>query len=286
MKFGLYYSLLEWNHDINDQKRVLRPEVVAADVRDIVIRYRPSVLWFDGDWGRPTSFWQLLPLLAWLYNESPVRDEIVVNDRLGQGCSGAHGDFFNGRDRFLAESALAHKWECCMTIGSSWGHNRNLSKACYKQPLEVIELLAEVTARNGNLLLNVGPSCDGCIIEEERAVLTGVGEWLAHMWYPAIFDTRPWSLAPVRTRDLVLYTTPKGERAGVVVYGIALEKGAGTEDQPVVVLAQVPPPTAVRAGPCAVHFAVSGDTVSVHFTQPVDFPLVLELTYGVPQKPR
>ena len=34
----------------------------------------------------------------WLFNESPVKDTVVVNDRWGQGDLCTHGDFFTCHD--------------------------------------------------------------------------------------------------------------------------------------------------------------------------------------------
>ena len=43
-------------------------------------RYKPDLLWSDGDEGN-SSWWKSAELLAWLYNEAPNKDTVVVNDR-------------------------------------------------------------------------------------------------------------------------------------------------------------------------------------------------------------
>lgn len=113
MKFGIYYSLLEWFNSLyvddikaKEQTTVYTDTIVWPDVEFLVENYKPSVLWFDGDEDvicgcfPSTSYWKTPNLLAWLYNESPVKDEIVVNDRWGNGTRGKHGDFYNHDDRF------------------------------------------------------------------------------------------------------------------------------------------------------------------------------------------
>jgi alpha-L-fucosidase len=52
-------------------------------LKDIVVRFEPNILWSDGDWDTTSTYWQSKEFLSWLYNESPVADKVVVNDRWG-----------------------------------------------------------------------------------------------------------------------------------------------------------------------------------------------------------
>lgn len=54
----------------------------------------------DGEWEGPDSYWESTKFLAWLYNESPVKDYVVVNDRWGKGIPCHHGGYFTCRDGF------------------------------------------------------------------------------------------------------------------------------------------------------------------------------------------
>lgn len=66
---------------------------------DLIETYKPAVLWSDGDWETNDLYWNSTNFLAWLYNDSPVKDFIVTNDRWGAGyCT--HGDFYSCTDRF------------------------------------------------------------------------------------------------------------------------------------------------------------------------------------------
>lgn len=107
MKFGVYHSLYEWFNPIylEDKENAFLtkeyPKIkLWPDLKQIVYDYEPSVIWSDGDWEALDVYWNSTDLLAWLYNDSPVKDEVVVNDRWGIGIPCHHGDFYNCADRY------------------------------------------------------------------------------------------------------------------------------------------------------------------------------------------
>jgi alpha-L-fucosidase len=95
LRAGFYYSLGEFNHPLylqakrakGDFKPFVR-EHLQPQLREAVKRYRPSFIYFDGEWELPLDTFEMRDFLAWLYNDSPCRDEVVVNDRLGGGSRG------------------------------------------------------------------------------------------------------------------------------------------------------------------------------------------------------
>ena len=52
--------------------------------KEIVNLYAPAVIFSDGDWWMDDDKWETKPLLAWLFNEAPNKDEVVINDRWGK----------------------------------------------------------------------------------------------------------------------------------------------------------------------------------------------------------
>ena len=200
---GLYYSFFEWYNPLwlSDRPRFVR-EHMQPQLRDLVTRYRPDVLWADGEWDGPESLWNSRQFLAWLFNESPA-SEIVVNDRWGQGCRHQHGGYYT-TEFTPGMPDGRHPWEENRTITRpraydaedrplwyEWVFDRQLILADYYSPRELVLTLADTISRGGNLLSNVGPTPDGRlrVIEEER--LGQIGDWLS-VNGEAIFGTRPW----------------------------------------------------------------------------------------------
>ncbi|CAN7940920.1 unnamed protein product, partial [Ixodes hexagonus] len=103
--YTLWPSKYSWNWnslDVGPQKDLLegKEHKVAPELRDMVRKYEPELVWSDGDWEAPESYWESTKFLAWLYSNSTVRDTVVTNDRWGKGLWCKHGDFKNCKDGF------------------------------------------------------------------------------------------------------------------------------------------------------------------------------------------
>jgi alpha-L-fucosidase len=163
-------------------------------MKDLVTRYTPDILWTDGEWDKTSKEWKSEEFLSWLYNESPVKNTIVVNDRWGSETRSKHGGFYTTEYGLVGDkegigNAEPRQWEECRGIGTSFGFNRTEGLSDYSTPEQLITLLVSTVAAGGNLLLDIGPAADGTIplIMQER--LMEIGRWLK-INGEAIYGTR------------------------------------------------------------------------------------------------
>jgi alpha-L-fucosidase len=221
LKMGFYYSLYEWYNPLyhSDVNRYV-DEHMLPQMKDLVERYHPSILWTDGEWEQPSSVWKSTQFLAWLFNESPARDEIVINDRWGKETRGVDGGFYTSeygryRGQGFEKSELVHKWEEDQGMGKSFGYNRMETADDYKTPRQLVALLVKTVSEGGNLALDIGPTADGRVpvIMQER--LLQMGAWLK-VNGEAIYGTHPWR--KTGEGDSIRYTAKDD-----AVYAIALK---------------------------------------------------------------
>jgi alpha-L-fucosidase len=190
LEIGFYYSLYEW----------FNPRWLSGDIdgfvqnhmfpqfKDLVTRYQPSVIFSDGEWEVPSEKWRAPELLAWLYNDSPVAQHVVVNDRWGGETRHKHGGYYT-TEYGAGLPGATHAWEENRGLGHSYGFDRNEDLADYATGPRLLLTLIDTVSRGGNLLLNVGPTADGRIPVIMQDRLAYLGQWLEHNG-EAIYGTR------------------------------------------------------------------------------------------------
>ncbi|MBD3003768.1 alpha-L-fucosidase [Streptomyces sp. 5-10] len=232
---GLYYSLGEFfnpaigrpmkNFYTDEEIPMVGYKPVGDYVGDyelkqlyeIIDRYDPELLWADGQWFRPTGEppWRSEEPMASYYNKAKNRTRpkgVVINDRFD-----THFDFATYEQR-TNPTMDPQKWECCITMGYSWGYNKHELDEDYKTSEFLIHLLADVTSKNGNLLLNIGPKPDGTVPAVMRERLRDIGAWLG-VNGPAIYGSTPWVRAEEEGSALgIRYTVTPG-KFNIIVLG-------------------------------------------------------------------
>ncbi|MDM5227175.1 alpha-L-fucosidase [Cytobacillus sp. NJ13] len=210
MKMGLYYSIIDWetnwshrtesgyfvpeydhqNYGIDEEN--YPDEILIPQLKELVQKYSPSLIFSDGgEWDLDENAAQTKEFLAWLYNEAPNKNEVVVNDRFCAGMPGKHGDYFSSEYHDVSDIVQDHVWEESRGIGGSYGFNRAENLENYSTSEQLIHELTSIVARGGNLLLNVGPTWDGRIPIIQQQRLKDIGDWL-NVNGESIFETRPY----------------------------------------------------------------------------------------------
>ncbi|MGX1372727.1 alpha-L-fucosidase [Streptomyces canus] len=193
VKFGLYYSILDWNHPSQTIRsggvttmasQAARTSYIAdmkAQLQELLDRYDPALLWFDGDWfGEPSSptpqDWWLksdgVDLYDWLIARKP---QLVVNERVKRDLG--LGDYAVAEFGVPA-APLERQWERCDTMNGAWGYNAGLENS-YRPVKDFVRELVTCVSRDGNFLLNIGPKGDGSVTAGSVTVLQGLASWMA-----------------------------------------------------------------------------------------------------------
>lgn len=219
IRFGLYHSLFEWYNPLylmdkanNFSSNYFVVTKTMPELFEIVLKYKPEVIWSDGEWEAPVEYWKSREFLAWLYNESPVKDTVVVNDRWCNTCLCQHGGYLTCEDRYNPGTFQARKFENAFTIDkTSWGFRRNAPLCDYMNITEIISTVMDTLSVGGNALINVGPTKEGTISPIFQERLKDLGGFLK-VNGEAIYSSNPWKLCQNETANnvtYVWYTTSK-----------------------------------------------------------------------------
>jgi alpha-L-fucosidase len=94
-------------------------------------------------------------------------------------------------ERGFVDEIREQPWQTDTCIGN-WHYSRRIyEENGYKSPKLVVQMLADIVSKNGNLLLNIPVRGDGTIDDKEEAILDQVSAWTGRNG-EAIFGTRPW----------------------------------------------------------------------------------------------
>ena len=232
MKFGLYYSGgfdATWNdHPIGSfgdvplaVPRGGYPEYAAAQVRELIDRYQPSVLWNDICWPAPRE--ELIPILEYYYQAVPdgvINDRFlcwsplwkmaryefvrkIINNAAAKSAKKEAGlvppkpEFFDVRtpEYTTYDEIQSVPWECVRGMDHSFGYNRASRPEDFITRQDLLWSFSDIVAKGGNLLINIGPRGEDAQIPEPQVERLGWLQDFTAEAKDALFDTQPWSVA-------------------------------------------------------------------------------------------
>ena len=231
MRFGVYYSGgLDWtfcDHPIGAPSDLIAavpggdyPAYADAQVRELIDRYRPDVLWGDIAW--PADRRSLADLVRHYRNVVPdgvlndrfmpssvlsgalkTRPAAVVIDRAARAMARRHSGivpptppiFDTTSPEYAVIDRIRHSaWESVRGIDRGFGFNRNSRPEHFLTRDELLWSFCDTVAKGGNLLLNVGPRGEDAQIPDEQLRRL---DWMAQFLGPTadgVVGTRPWVL--------------------------------------------------------------------------------------------
>ena len=157
---------------------------------ELIDLFSPELLYFDWWIGHEAFKPYLQKLMAYYYNRMAASGKRAAV--CGKLDDIAFGTGIAEVERGGFAEAKAFPWQTDTAVArNSWCHTTSLD---YKSSREIIGNLIDVVSRNGNLLLNVGPTADGTIPEGDRRILSDVGEWL-RINGEAVYGSHVWRIS-------------------------------------------------------------------------------------------
>jgi len=197
----LYFSIIDWSHpgyranlvsDNDRQQYEIFKQFTRNQLVELLTNYPETKgLWFDGTWDKA---W--IAQAAWadslgmeLRNLHPglIIGSRFRADETGKRHVDANGHLIDDYDQRFERNLPAdlqetggNDWECVMTIPENqWGYHHDWSWTYCKTPSELIKMMIQTRALDGNFVINFGPDGEGNIRKEEADIATAVGRWMS-----------------------------------------------------------------------------------------------------------
>lgn len=178
--FGFYYSQFQDWHEPNggrntwdfdeskkDYQKYYRQKAIPQ-LKELLTNYGPlGIVWFDTPGGMTKEQTQ-----AFVHELRELQPKSLFSSRVGHGL----GDYKDFGDSEVPPVPIKGAWESIYTHNDSWGYIKHDMN--FKTPETIIQLLADVASKGGNLMLNVGPDGLGNIPKYSIKFLKETGKWL------------------------------------------------------------------------------------------------------------
>jgi alpha-L-fucosidase len=227
IKFGFYYSqFVDWHEpnggrntwDFDERKKnyqIYYQQKAIPQLKELLTNYGPlGIVWFDLPGGLTKQETQKL-----VDSLHVLQPQSLFSSRVGQGL----GDYKDFGDSETPPAPINDVWESIYTHNDSWGyieHDMN-----FKSSKEIIQLLANVASKGGNLMLNVGPDGNGKIPYYSVKYLKETGKWLnknGESIYGTTFGfvpAQPWGVTTCKGNRLFLHVFNRPKNGKLLLPG-------------------------------------------------------------------
>ncbi|MCF8297034.1 MAG: alpha-L-fucosidase [Saprospiraceae bacterium] len=215
MWVGAYFSKPDWNipyywdpkYPPRDRNVNYEPEAnpeqwnkyiefTHNQILELLTNYgKVDILWLDGGWVAKA---QKSEITSWydrqlkeaengylkrrVINQDIDMDGLVIKARKKQpgliivdrAVHGKNQNYLTPENR-IPEKELPYPWESCIISGGGWAHTKD---AKYMSGREGIQILVDIVAKGGNLLLNIAPTPEGEWQKGAYDLLEEYGKWM------------------------------------------------------------------------------------------------------------
>lgn len=161
----------DWDFNENDKVfgRYLEGKC-KHQLKELLTNYGDvGLIWFDVPQG--ITLEQSIQLKGYVKSLQP---NCLVSGRISSKAG--IGDYGSLGDNQLPKGKISGEWETPVTLNHTWGYKRDDNN--WKNPGDIINLLADLLSKGVNCLINIGPKANGEIPEESLKILGEVGKWI------------------------------------------------------------------------------------------------------------
>jgi alpha-L-fucosidase len=163
---------------------------------DLINKYHPDLIYFDDS---VLPLWPIsdagLKITAHFYNSNmamhngQLQGVLFGKDLSEDQRKAITLDIERGR----SDKIEPIPWQTDTCLGN-WHYEASIfQRHKYKTAKTVVQSLADIVSKNGNLLLNVPVKSDGTIDSDELGIVQHIGDWM-DVNKESIFGTRPWKI--------------------------------------------------------------------------------------------
>jgi len=200
-------------------------EFTHNQIMELMTDYgKVDILWLDGGWVAKASKKEIISwftktlendneayLKHRMVNQDIKMDELVIKARKKQpglivvdrAVHGKNQNYLTPENR-VPDKTLPYPWESCIISGGGWSYTPN---ATYMSGREGIQMLVDVVAKGGNLLLNIAPSPEGEWQQGAYELLNEFGNWMK-VNSSAIYETN--AISPFKENNICLTQNKDG----------------------------------------------------------------------------